>query len=64
LALPIWTWAVYGGARVEWRGREFWVGMDMKVHELKKNKSGERNLDGLYGGPGSRSSSRDKDRVD
>jgi ceramide glucosyltransferase len=64
LALPIWTWAVYGGARVEWRGREFWVGMDMKVHELKKNQIGERSLDGSYGGPGSRSSSRDKDRVD
>jgi hypothetical protein len=38
--------------------------MDMKVHELKKNQIGERSLDGSYGGPGSRSSSRDKDRVD
>jgi hypothetical protein len=38
--------------------------MDMKVHELKKNKSGERSLDGPFGGPDSRSSSRDKDRVD
>lgn len=61
--MPIWTWAVYGGARVEWRGREFWVGMDMKVHELKK-KSGERTSERSYGVPGSRSSSRDKDRVD
>ena len=62
--MPIWTWAVYGGSRVEWRGREFWVGMDMKVHELKKKKSDERGLGGSYDVLGSRSSSRDKDRVD
>lgn len=34
LALPIWLWAFYGGATVEWRGKKFWVGMDMKVHEI------------------------------
>jgi len=34
LALPIWTWAVYGGVTVAWRGKRFWVGMDMKVHEI------------------------------
>lgn len=34
LALPIWTWAVWGGATVVWRGRTFRVGMDMRVHEL------------------------------
>jgi ceramide glucosyltransferase len=34
LALPIWLWAVWGGVGVEWRGRRFWVGMDMKVHEI------------------------------
>ncbi|KAK3679765.1 Ceramide glucosyltransferase [Recurvomyces mirabilis] len=34
LALPIWTWAFWGGTQVEWRGKRFWVGMDMKVHEI------------------------------
>lgn len=33
-ALPIWLWAVVGGVTVIWRGRRFWVGMDMKVHEI------------------------------
>lgn len=37
LALPIWLWAFWGGTRVEWRGKEFWVGMDMKVHELRNH---------------------------
>ncbi|KXL43227.1 glycosyltransferase family 21 protein [Acidomyces richmondensis BFW] len=35
LALPIWLWAFYGGTTVEWRGKKFWVGLDMKVHEIK-----------------------------
>ncbi|MCJ1437585.1 hypothetical protein MMC27_006972 [Xylographa pallens] len=34
LTLPIWTWAVLGGTTVVWRGRRFWVGMDMRVHEI------------------------------
>lgn len=34
LALPIWVWAVVGGVTVVWRGRKFWVGVDMKVHEI------------------------------
>ncbi|KAL8750793.1 MAG: hypothetical protein Q9184_006296 [Pyrenodesmia sp. 2 TL-2023] len=33
-AFPIWLWAVVGGVTVSWRGRRFWVGMDMKVHEI------------------------------
>ncbi|KAL9598663.1 MAG: hypothetical protein Q9219_004332 [cf. Caloplaca sp. 3 TL-2023] len=33
-AFPIWLWAVMGGVTVVWRGRRFWVGMDMKVHEI------------------------------
>ncbi|KAL2354690.1 hypothetical protein BJ546DRAFT_842369 [Cryomyces antarcticus] len=37
LAFPIWVWAVFGGVTVVWRGRRFWVGMDMKVHELKRD---------------------------
>lgn len=40
LALPIWTYAVLGGTTVVWRSKKFWVGMDMKVHEIKsKGKS-------------------------
>lgn len=35
LAWPIWAWAVYGGVTVAWRGKKFWVGMDMKVHEIQ-----------------------------
>ena len=35
LALPIWVWAFWGGVTVVWRDRKFWVGMDMKVHEIK-----------------------------
>jgi ceramide glucosyltransferase len=33
-ALPIWIVAFWGGVTVEWRGRTFWVGLDMKVHEI------------------------------
>ncbi|CAD0020843.1 unnamed protein product, partial [Aureobasidium pullulans] len=39
LALPIWTWAVYGGVTVVWRGKKLWVGMDMKVHEIKSDNT-------------------------
>ncbi|KAG9243214.1 glycosyltransferase family 21 protein [Calycina marina] len=35
LALPIWTWAVYGGTTVMWRGKRFRVGLDMRVKEIK-----------------------------
>lgn len=34
LAFPIWAWAVFGGVSVTWRGKRFWVGLDMKVHEI------------------------------
>ncbi|KAJ4293615.1 Ceramide glucosyltransferase [Kalmusia sp. IMI 367209] len=37
-ALPIWVVAFYGGVTVEWRGRRFWVGLDMKVHEIIDEK--------------------------
>ena len=47
LALPIWLWAFWGGTRVEWRGKEFWVGMDMKVHEI-----GNHDEAGLNGSAG------------
>jgi len=38
LALPIWTWACYGGTTVMWRGKKFRVGLDMKVKEIKERK--------------------------
>ncbi|KAI9822500.1 MAG: hypothetical protein M1827_000219 [Pycnora praestabilis] len=34
LAFPVWLWAVFGGVTVVWRGKKFWVGMDMRVHEV------------------------------
>ena len=34
LALPIWLWAFWGGVTVVWRDRKFWVGIDMRVHEV------------------------------
>lgn len=37
-ALPIWIVAFYGGVTVEWRGRKFWVGLDMRVHEIKSDE--------------------------
>lgn len=43
-AFPIWIWAVVGGVTVVWRGRRFWVGMDMKVHEIDA-KGTESNED-------------------
>lgn len=36
LALVIWVWAVVGGVTVVWRGRHFWVGVDMRVHEIRE----------------------------
>ncbi|KAF2265124.1 hypothetical protein CC78DRAFT_532736 [Lojkania enalia] len=37
-AFPIWFWAFWGGVTVEWRGKKFWVGLDMKVHEITKKE--------------------------
>ena len=42
LAFPIWTWAFFGGVTVVWRGRRFWVGVDMKVHEIVDQGATER----------------------
>ncbi|KAF1817545.1 ceramide glucosyltransferase-like protein [Eremomyces bilateralis CBS 781.70] len=39
LAFPIWLWAAYGGASVNWRGRDFWVDMHMNVHEIRRKNS-------------------------
>ena len=45
LAGPIWAWAVFGGTTVLWRGRKFWVGMDMRVHEVEEGKEEIRGRD-------------------
>ena len=36
LALPIWLRAVYGGVTVVWRDRQFKVGFDAKVREIRR----------------------------
>lgn len=41
LAFPIWAWAFFGGVTVVWRGRKFWVGMDMRVHEICEGEEGD-----------------------
>ena len=41
LAGPIWIWAVLGGTTVVWRGRRFWVGVDMRVHEVVEKNAGD-----------------------
>ncbi|TKA69784.1 hypothetical protein B0A55_08812 [Friedmanniomyces simplex] len=41
LALPIWVWAFWGGTKVQWRNRRFWVGMDMKVHEIREDEASD-----------------------
>ena len=43
LAFPIWAWAVAGGVTVVWRGRKFWVGVDMRVHEIGEEGFDEAN---------------------
>ncbi|OAG45155.1 hypothetical protein AYO21_00503 [Fonsecaea monophora] len=40
LAFPIWAWAIWGGTTVTWRDRRFWVGFDMRVHEIRDAKRG------------------------
>ncbi|RDW84755.1 ceramide glucosyltransferase [Coleophoma cylindrospora] len=62
LALPIWCWAVYGGATIMWRGKRFRVGMDMKAREIKEDveraKAVREAEDGTGGGSRGSSKSR------
>lgn len=46
LALPIWVYAVLGGTTVQWRNKSFWVGMDMKVHEIRPKSGVARHENG------------------
>ncbi len=39
LAFWVWLWAFFGGVEVVWRGRKFWVGVDMRVHEIGSDRS-------------------------
>lgn len=55
LALPIWTWAVFCGSTVNWRGRTFNVRTDMSVVEVDEAQTGSS---------GSSQRSRSKDRLD
>ena len=48
LAWPIWAWAVMGGTTVVWRDRKFWVGMDMRVHEIAEDDSTGRGPIGSF----------------
>ena len=59
LALPVWSWACLGGTTVMWRGRKFRVGLDMKVKEIKENKTTKISSPEVEN-----SRSRSKDRLD
>ena len=43
LTFGIWFWAIWGGVSVTWRERRFWVGLDMRVHEILEG-DGEKAL--------------------
>ena len=42
LALPIWTWAFYGGMTVEWRGEHFTTGANLRVREVARRGGKKR----------------------
>ncbi|OCT45614.1 putative ceramide glucosyltransferase [Cladophialophora carrionii] len=46
LALPVWSWAIWGGTTVAWRDGKYWVGLDMKVHEIKDRQRGMKGTNG------------------
>jgi len=60
LALPIWIYAVLGGTTVVWRSKKFWVGMDMKVHEIKSKERSSPSTPEVENG----NTHRNKDRRD
>lgn len=49
LALPVWTWAIWGGATVVWRDKKLWVGFDMKVYELDGDNTSPQRVPLLSG---------------
>ncbi|KAK1599289.1 ceramide glucosyltransferase [Colletotrichum navitas] len=65
LAMPIWTWAVFCGSTVNWRGRTFNVRSDMSVVEIgsQSSKTSHSNLNGSANTEGGLRS-RSKDRMD
>ena len=52
LTLPVWTWATWGGVTVVWRGKRFWVGLDMKVHAYDESTNDAQREPLLPGGEG------------
>ena len=44
LAFPIWAWAAFGGVSVQWRGRSFQVGVDMRVREIRAAGEGPKKV--------------------
>lgn len=46
LAFGIWFWAIWGGVSVTWREKSFWVGFDMRVHEIDVQNSAMRQPNG------------------
>ena len=66
LALPIWIWAFYGGVTVIWREKKFWVGMDMRVHEIKDqyDKTGEGSVASKMRANGMNAGNEEKQRIE
>jgi ceramide glucosyltransferase len=46
LAFTIWFWAIWGGVSVTWRERRFWVGFDMRVHEIPHHERQTSSVNG------------------
>ncbi|KAK1996338.1 ceramide glucosyltransferase [Colletotrichum falcatum] len=65
LAMPIWTWAVFCGSTVNWRGRTFNVRSDMSVVEIGSQPSkGTHSTPNGFANAESGLRSRSKDRKD
>ncbi|KAL2040632.1 hypothetical protein N7G274_006611 [Stereocaulon virgatum] len=60
LAFPIWCWAIWGGVSVVWRGRKFWVGRDMKVHEILEERGDRKGKETAHGSGQVRKTSRER----
>jgi ceramide glucosyltransferase len=61
LQLPIWIWACLGGTTVMWRGKQFRVGLDMRVVELEPK---DMKMTSPPSNPPESVRSRSKDRID
>ena len=50
LALPVWTWAVFLGASLDWRGKQFRVRSDMTVVAIDAKSKGQTTHQNGRGG--------------